>query len=98
MPRLSQETEHALYLCGSDRVFHNDGTPPSVAIRRTPFHSLPGDKWLTASGETHDEAGRKAASAFADELQREADRIAKQAQEIRASLGRAAAESGGGHG
>lgn len=71
---LSAAVENALGLCGRDRVFHNDGAPPSVAIRRTPFHSMPGDRWLTASGDTHDEAGRKAAIQFADELAVEGER------------------------
>lgn len=71
-PMLESNVESALAACGRDRVFHNDGKPPSVAIRWTPTQIPPDEKWIVESGTTHSEAGVRAAREFASRLRAQA--------------------------
>lgn len=80
---LSTETEAALEACGRDRVFHNDGTPPMVAIR---WGDGTEASWIVGkaegSSEGHDAAGRKAAVEFVKRLRLSANGILEQANRI----------------
>ena len=37
--------------------------------------TMPGEKWIQAEGESHDDAGRKVAEAFARDLERRATEL-----------------------
>lgn len=92
-PSLRTDTEEALAACGRDRVFHNDGQPPSVAIRWDdgPGPCAPGEKWIIGRAEGpsegHDDAGRKAARAFAIKLREHGKAILAWADRIEKALG-----------
>ena len=68
-------------------VMCNDRKPYSVAIRRDPV-TMPGEKWIQAEGESHDDAGRKVAEAFARDLERRATELENWAGRIRSALNR----------
>lgn len=78
---LSPQVERALYLCGKDRVFHNNGLPPSVAID-TQGMGLSTPRYLTCSGDTHDEAGRKVAVGVAEAMRERARQLKASANSI----------------
>lgn len=66
---LSKRVEDALFHCGPDRIFHNDGTTPGVAIRWLPPPVPPEEeRWIAELGPTRDEAGERAARRFAEKL------------------------------
>jgi hypothetical protein len=92
-PTLRTDTENALYACGRDRVFHNDGQPPSVAIRWTdkPGPWSADEKWIIGRAEGpaegHDAAGRKAARAFAIKVREHGKALLEWADRIEKALG-----------
>jgi hypothetical protein len=93
-PRLTEAVEEALLLCGRDRVFHNDGQPPSVAIRwryaNGPSHTDREERWIIGAAEGpsegHDDAGRKAALAFANRLRERGSQLISWAEQIERRL------------
>ena len=89
MTTFSMQVDSALRQCETSGggVLCNDRKPYSVAIRRDPI-TIPGEKWIQAEGESHDEAGRKVAEAFAHDLERRAAELEKWAGRIRSSLNR----------
>jgi len=89
-PKLSKGVERALELCGRDRVFHNDGSPASVAVRwEDPPQPRTGG-WIVGraegTAEGHDAAGRKAAIEFAKRLRTEGARLIDWANSIDRAL------------
>ncbi len=99
MARLSPEVETALAACGRDRVFHNDGSPPSVAVRwsdvmREQLEPKTADgkaeAWIIGKAEGpaegHDSAGRRAALEFAARLRDRAKRTIAWAENIELAL------------
>ena len=87
MTSFSIQVDSALRLCGTDKIFSNDRQPYSVAIKRDPV-TMPGEKWIQAEGESHDDAGRKVAYAFAQDLEDRSNDLIRWAGRIRESLNR----------
>ena len=85
-------TEDLLARCGRDRVFHNDGTPPMVAIRWDRVDTPREERWVRCSGANHDEAGILAAEEFAKRVRDAGEKLIEWAHGIEASakLARAA--------
>lgn len=86
MPALDAKVENALSRCGQGRVFHNDGTPPSVAVRWSDVKVPPEERWIVQHGENHSEAGRKAATEFANRIRSEGERLILWADRIMGAL------------
>lgn len=87
MTKISKPVDSALRLCenGGGSVLCNDRQPFSVAIRRDPV-TMPGEKWIQAEGESHDDAGRKVACAFAKDLEDRSRELIRWAERIRQAL------------
>lgn len=86
MTTFTKQVAFALRLCeNGTSVMFNDRKPYSVVIRRNPV-TMPGEKWIQAEGESHDDAGRKVAYAFAQDLEDRANELILVAGRIRQAL------------
>jgi hypothetical protein len=87
MTTFSMQVDTALRQCehGGGTVLCNDRKPYSVAIHRNPV-TMPGEKWIQAEGESHDDAGRKVAFAFAQDLEDRSNELIRWAGRIRQAL------------
>lgn len=85
-PSITRAVEIALEACGCDRVHHNDGTPPAIAIRWVDVKVPPAEKWLVRTGVDHNEAGALAAKDFAALVRDEGKRLVAWADRIDAAL------------
>lgn len=88
---MNRHIEDALAQCGRERVMHREGSDGvAVAIR----YDMPSgaaspdgiERFLARSGATLDEAGRAAATAFAEHLRAKAREIVEWADRIERAL------------